>query len=433
MSLTVSFDASPCVLVFETPTPLVVGLQGPEGAQGPAGATGATGATGPQGATGATGATGPQGPAGADGVAAATAPLAYDSGTRTIYIDTTGATAGQVLRYGASSWETSQLAFSDLAGTVSDGQVTLSSVQQHLRSLTRGVAMAQATANESALDVSGYSLTDSNTTPAVKVRGTWNTTGAPYLIDVDLTDTAGGMGRRMFSFRRSGVDLIYALVSPQSYGDSVVTVRSNGVTNTRALSLTNLGLGDCGIYLAWTLGFGSVGSRTAPPGGSDGGSFDWTNKPMLFAINGNAYGSALASFNFRTSPSTAGGYGDTCAALFVDPSKTNNFLAFRGDSAGQPIYQRFGHRSYEIYNAYTDAANFERATIKWTGNVACLVTEAGGTGTVRPLVSAMNTLSADPTATELPAGTAAVFHNSTSGVTKLWANVAGTLKSVPLT
>jgi len=43
------------------------------------------------------------------------------------------------------------------------------------------------------------------------------------------------------------------------------------------------------------------------------------------------------------------------------------------------------------------------------------------------------TLDADPTTDEIADGTFGVFHNSTSGDTKLWANVGGTLKSVALT
>lgn len=74
----------------------LLSLEGPTGPKGDTGDTGATGPEGPQGiqgiqgiqgetgATGATGATGPQGPQGDPGVVAATAPIAYDSGTQTV-------------------------------------------------------------------------------------------------------------------------------------------------------------------------------------------------------------------------------------------------------------------------------------------------------------------------------------------------------------
>lgn len=333
MTLTVSFDASPCVLVFETPTPLVVGLQGPEGAQGTTGPAGPTGATGPQGPAGADGATGPQGPAGADGadgVAAATAPLTYDSGTRTIAID--------------------------------------------LAALNRGLVVTMGTANQPVFDTSGYSLTGSNTTPAFKFRGTWNTTGTPDLIDFDLTDTASNASSRFLRFARNGTNIL--------------TIRRDGRITCGEVypSVVNCVYVQMAITAMAPIGFG-----------------------------------ADAGIGWGSNASPNGVY-DTVLRRIA----TGHVGLVKGNTGSDP-------QAFSVFNFRVDAANFERATIKWTGNTACLVTEAGGTGTVRPLVSALNTLSADPTATELPAGTAAVFHNSTSGVTALWANVGGTLKSVTLT
>lgn len=304
-------------------TPGTTGPAGAAGAAGPAGADGATGPQGPTGATGATGPAGPTGPAGADGVAAATPPLTYDGGTRTIAID--------------------------------------------LAALNRGLVVTMGTANQSVFDTSGYSLTGSSTTPAFKFRGTWNTTGAPTLIDFDLTDTASNAASLYMRFARNG--------------SSILSVKNDGTVSWKT--------GVSGLTVAL-----------------------WENYSNAVNLGGS---SAL------TWASSAPGFNSYDLVLRRDAANT---LAQRNLTNPQ---------AFRLYNTYTDAANFERVTLKWTGNVACLVTEAGGTGTVRPLVSAMNTLSADPTATELPAGTAAVFHNSTSGVTKLWANVAGTLKSVPLT
>lgn len=46
------------------------------------------------------------------------------------------------------------------------------------------------TANLSGLRIGGYSLTGADASAALIVRGTWNTTGAPSLIDADVTNTA---------------------------------------------------------------------------------------------------------------------------------------------------------------------------------------------------------------------------------------------------
>lgn len=50
-------------------------------------------------------------------------------------------------------------------------------------------------ANESAIAIDNYSVTGSGTTPAININGTWDTTGAPSLIQTNLTNTAsvGGL------------------------------------------------------------------------------------------------------------------------------------------------------------------------------------------------------------------------------------------------
>ena len=341
-------------LVFNRPSALVVGIQGPEGAQGPAGATGpagptgATGATGPAGSTGpagatgpagpqgdpgptgATGATGATGPAGADGVAAATTPLAYDGGTRTISID--------------------------------------------LAALNRGLVVTMSTANQSMLDVSGYNLTGSSTTPMVKLRGTLNTTGAPNLIDFDVTNTASSAS---------------TLIARIAFGGSLLfTMRRDGRIN-------------CGeIYPAVVnVSYAQMAaSATAPVN--------------LGADAGVGWGSA--------------GFPNSLVDTLLRRIGSGRLALVRGNAGAMA-------ESFSVANVFTDTANFEYVTLNWSGNIARLGTEAGGTGTKRSLVTDINTLSADPTTSDLPAGSSAVFHNSTSGVTKLWANVAGTLKSVALT
>lgn len=122
-SATVTNSGSTTAAVFDFGLPQgETGATGATGPQGPAGATGATGPAGP------TGDTGPQGPTGPAGVVAATAPIAYDSGSQTVSLDAlgittgyiangavtygklsaTGATTGQVLSYDGSglAWTT---------------------------------------------------------------------------------------------------------------------------------------------------------------------------------------------------------------------------------------------------------------------------------------------------------------------------------------
>lgn len=333
------------------------------------GTTGPAGAAGATGPAGPTGATGATGPAGAPGPAGATGPAGPQGDP-----GPTGAT-GATGATGPAGADGVAAATTPLAY---DGGTRTIAID--LAALNRGLVVTMGTANQSVFDTSGYSVTGSNTTPAFKVRGTLNTSGSPDLIDFDLTNTASGALTNFFNFKLSG--------------SSKAKLDKDGVlTLANGLRVTGVFFADSGAIYATKLG--------------------WPSAPNWGGIT---------ELNMYSASATTG---------FV---MWNNDLFLYRDGANTLAQRRSTNaQAHRWYRTFTDAANFERATLKWTGNTACLVTEAGGTGTVRPLVAAMNTLSADPTATELPAGTAAVFHNSTSGVTKLWANVAGTLKSVTLT
>lgn len=73
------------------------GDTGPQGPQGPQGEKGDKGEKGDTGATGPKGDKGDQGNPGPSGVAYATAPLAYDSGTQTVSIDSAGSSYGLLM------------------------------------------------------------------------------------------------------------------------------------------------------------------------------------------------------------------------------------------------------------------------------------------------------------------------------------------------
>jgi hypothetical protein len=54
-----------------------------------------------------------------------------------------------------------------------------------------------------------------------------------------------------------------------------------------------------------------------------------------------------------------------------------NTLALRNSTAAQ---------TFNIYNTYTDASNYERGIYKWASNALYMGTEVAGTGTPRPVV-----------------------------------------------
>jgi hypothetical protein len=124
-------------------------------------------------------------------------------------------------------------------------------------------------------------------------------------------------------------------------------------------------------------------------------------------------------------------------------------------------------RQFWIYNSSPttqDASNYERGFMRWNSNTLEIGTEAGGTGTSRvtKILSAAQvdvftfgavqaarfssgssiiynslsfggaTLTANPTTSDLAAGRAGVWKNSTTGVVSLWYNDGGTMKSIAL-
>jgi len=84
----------------------------------------------------------------------------------------------------------------------------------NLLSITGGIALT-GEANETPLALSGYSLTGANDQSALSIAGTWNTTGTPTALDMNITDTASNAlslllnlrtnGASRFSFSKGGI------------------------------------------------------------------------------------------------------------------------------------------------------------------------------------------------------------------------------------
>lgn len=95
--------------------------------------------------------------------------------------------------------------------------------------MTGLLTVNQGTANLGNVSLSGGSLNGANTTPFFQLTGTWNTTGTPRALLVNITDISSNSGR---------------LVDFQTGGSSRFSVQSNGFTvigpaaNVGALSLS---------------------------------------------------------------------------------------------------------------------------------------------------------------------------------------------------
>lgn len=73
--------------------------------------------------------------------------------------------------------------------------------------------ITQVTANAGILSSTGFSLTGSNATNMLNFAGTWNTSGSPAALLVNMTNTASGASSRLFDFQIGGISRVNYNVS----------------------------------------------------------------------------------------------------------------------------------------------------------------------------------------------------------------------------
>ena len=87
-------------------------------------------------------------------------------------------------------------------------------------SITTGtLTLTPATADTTALTVNGGSVTGSGTTSLIDLSGTWNTSGSPTFLKVNVTNTASGASALLADFQASGTSQVSI-----SKGGAVTTV-----------------------------------------------------------------------------------------------------------------------------------------------------------------------------------------------------------------
>jgi len=242
-------------------------------------------------------------------------------------------TGGTLTLNGATSGA-SVLSAPAVAGSAT---ITLPGVTSTLATLGANTFTALQTitvgaANTGVLASTGYSLTGSDTTSMVNLAGTWNTSGTPTALKLNVTDTASNSSS--------------LLMDLQIGGASKFKIRKDGL----------LIIGD--VTNGGAYGFPAAGAFQAV--GTDSQcSFQST----IFGVSIRSGG----YFAWASSSSSASASTDT--ALFRD--------------AAGVIAQRNGvnAQKFRAYSTYTDASNYERAAINTTaGTQIELAAETAGTG-----------------------------------------------------
>jgi len=107
----------------------------------------------------------------------------------------------------------------------------------------------------------------------------------------------------------------------------------------------------------------------------------WTNGTNFLANTDNTYDIGASGANrprnlFLAGSETVGGTSTIGSLNTALLSPTGNTIEQRNGASPQ---------SLRVYNTYTDASNYERLFVGYSGNQAYLTTQSGGTGVARPL------------------------------------------------
>jgi len=127
---------------------------------------------------------------------------------------------------------------SDLVGPLSTARTNL---ELGLLNTPTFAALNLAPATDTTgLSITGYSVTGSGTTNGVSIAGTWNTSGAPTALDVNITNTASATASRLFSLRVAGSPVFGVQATGMtSLVSSSTSVTAGGVGSTARIDIRN--------------------------------------------------------------------------------------------------------------------------------------------------------------------------------------------------
>ena len=184
--------------------------------------------------------------------------------------------------------------------------------------------------------------------PIINMAQTWNASGTTFTgLLVNVTDTASAAASKL-------VDL-------QVAGSSRFSITKAGVLSLVGTT-GKLTMNDSqGLILEYSGTLTLNGQRSSLRGGS-------------YALSASNNQGCLAEGGFFGFATTAGGNG----SVYLAPDG-NGALGVRLPGTGTT------GQTFNIYNAYTNASNYERARLGWAGNAFEIMPEAAGTGTTRVL------------------------------------------------
>jgi hypothetical protein len=189
------------------------------------------------------------------------------------------------------------------------------------------------------LFLGGGSLTGTQADSSLTISPTWNTTGTPTAVLLNVTDTASNAASLLMDLQVGGVSKFS--VTKSTVNSTVIQLNSNGgIANIEAFgnSLTLAGNGGHNVVLP----------------------------AANFQRAGVGYGFFLGTGTTANSP-----------VLYGNAQEANHTIAQRNGTNAQ---------TFRVYNTFTDASNFERLSISGGGASSFrIAAEASGTGSSRSI------------------------------------------------
>jgi hypothetical protein len=200
-----------------------------------------------------------------------------------------------------------------------------------------------AAPNATGIGMSGFSLTGANAQSMLDLAGTWNTSGTPTGLKLNVTDTASNAASLLMDLQTGGVsrfnvDKTGALTLPAGASNSAPSLKIG----------TNVGLFS---RVSGSLNFGGIGNFTIEMTSGEG---------LRLGPNQLGWGASV---------------GGNDLIILRDAA---NILAQRNGTNAQ---------TFRVYNTFTDASNYERGVFDWTTqpNALTIGTQQAGSGTARSL------------------------------------------------
>jgi hypothetical protein len=188
--------------------------------------------------------------------------------------------------------------------------------------MTGALTITQATANTGILTSTGYSLTGSNATPMIDLAGTWNTSGTPTAIKLNITNTASNAASMLMDLQVGGVSRVNYNVS-----DGYLKIKNNDTYS----EIGGLGGGAMSFRI-----YGAISASLF-----SGGAFNLTSTAATFTINSDLILGRQAAGVLRLGNPLASGWvtqqispAGAIVGTTVNGNPTNNLVLTNAISTG---------------------------------------------------------------------------------------------------